>query len=725
MSKLISYMFSKKSLFILLLLVVGGGIFYAVQSSATRKVPTNRYERILVLVGEMLEDGHFSPKKIDDTFSKEVFSRFIKSLDPDKTYFLASDIEQFKKFETRIDDEIHGAPLQSFYLINEVYKKRVEEASAIYKELLQKPFDFSVDEAYIDEYEKINFAKNEAARKEVWRKKLKYHVLDTYVESVEQQEKNKGRENAVTKSKDELEKEAREKVQKRFDRMFDRFRNRFKDDDRFSLLVNDITESMDPHTTYFPPVEKRSFDESMSGEFFGIGASLTEDEDNNIKIATIVTGGPAQKSGEIQIGDIVLKVAQGADTPQELVGFEVPDAVRLIRGKKGTEVRLTIKKPDGSIKVISMIREKINLEETFAKSAIITGENNSRIGYIYLPEFYANFQDANGARCAADVAKEIMKLKAENVSGIVLDLRNNGGGSLMDVVQMVGLFIEEGPIVQVKSRDEAPTILRDRDKNLLWEGPLVVMVNEFSASASEIFAAAIQDYKRGLVVGSTTTYGKGSVQRNIELERTSWVSNANPSELGVIKLSLQKFYRVNGGSTQLKGVASDIVLPDQYEYLKLREKDEPTAMPWDEIPGTQYKVWSNGYNFSEIINRSNERIKQNKSFSGLKEQVNWLEKYNDKVYSLKLDKFRQNKQSLNNTIKAIDTLTKLSVPLNINNLAADMNAINSDSVKKERNNFFMRVRKNDLHLGETVNIINDMILQYQIAMNNKAAKAQN
>jgi carboxyl-terminal processing protease len=718
-------MFSKKSLFILLVLIVGGGVFYAVQSSSARKVPTNRYERILVLVGEMLEEGHFSPKKIDDQFSKEVFDRFIKSLDPDKTYFLASDIEQFKKFETRIDDEIHGAPLQSFYFINDVYKKRVEEASAIYKELLQKPFDFSVDEAYVDEYDKISFAKTEAARKEVWRKKLKYHVLDTYVESVEQQEKNKGRENAVTKSKDELEKDAREKVLKRFDRMFDRFRNRFKDDDRFSLLVNDITESMDPHTTYFPPVEKRSFDESMSGEFFGIGASLTEDEDNNIKIATIVTGGPAQKSGEIQIGDIVLKVAQGGDTPQELVGFEVPDAVRLIRGKKGTEVRLTIKKPDGSIKIVSMIREKINLEETFAKSAIITGENNSRIGYIYLPEFYANFQDANGARCAADVAKEIVKLKAENVAGIVLDLRNNGGGSLMDVVQMVGLFIEEGPIVQVKSRDEAPTILRDRDKNVLWEGPLVVMVNEFSASASEIFAAAIQDYKRGLVVGSTTTYGKGSVQRNIELERTSWVSNANPSDLGVIKLSLQKFYRVNGGSTQLKGVASDIVLPDQYEYLKLREKDEPAAMPWDEIPGTQYKVWSNGYNLSEIIERSNERIKQNKSFNGLKEQVNWLEKYNDKVYSLKLDKFRQNKQSLNNTIKAIDTLTKLPASLNINNLSADMNAINADSVKKERNNFFMRVRKNDLHLGETVNIINDMILQYQIAMNNKAAKAQN
>jgi len=717
-------MFSKKSLFILFVLVIGGGIFYAVQSSSARKIPTTRYERILVLVGEMLEEGHFSPKKIDDKYSKEVFDKFIKALDPDKVYFLASDIEQFKKFETKIDDEIHGAKLESFYLINEIYKKRVEETSVLYKEFLQKPFDFNVEETYVDDYDKISFPKNDAARKEAWRKKIKYEVLSRFVDATEVQEKNKGREQVVTKSKEELEKEARERTLKAYDKMYDRFRNRFKDDDRFSILVNTIAENMDPHTTYFAPVEKRSFDENMSGEFFGIGASLTEDENNNIKIATIVTGGPAQKSNEIQIGDIVLKVAQGADAPQELVGFEVPDAVRLIRGKKGTEVRLTIKKADGTIKVVSMIREKINLDETYAKSAIITDAGNNRIGYIYLPEFYANFQDPSGARCAADVAKEIMKLKAENISGIILDLRNNGGGSLMDVVQMVGLFIPDGPVVQVKSRDESPTVLRDRDNNVLWEGPLVVMVNEFSASASEIFAAAIQDYKRGLVVGSTTTYGKGTVQRNIDLERTSWTSN-NPSDLGVVKLSLQKFYRINGGSTQLKGVASDIVLPDQYEYLKLREKDEPTALPWDEIPSAQYKTWSNDYSFADIVKRSNERIQQNKSFISIKDYSNWLEKYNDKVYSLKLDKFRKEKQELSNTVRAIDTLTKLPNALNFVNLNVDMAVISQDTLKKERNEMFLRFRRNDLNLGETVNIMNDMIQQHRIALNNRSAKAQN
>ncbi|MEQ1800265.1 MAG: S41 family peptidase, partial [Lacibacter sp.] len=435
---------------LILVLLLGGSIFYAVQSSSTRKEPGSRFERILQLVGEFLEEGHFNPKKIDDTFSKEVFAKYLKSLDPDKTYFLEADVSQLKKFETKIDDEIHGSKLESFYLFNKLYIQRVQEASMLYKEILQKPFDFTTDESYSDDEEKTVFAKTEAARKEVWRKKLKYMTLSTYVDLIEQQEKNKGKEGFTAKTNVELEKEAREKVTKSLDKMFDRFRNRFKDEDRFNLFVNDITESMDPHTTYFPPIEKRSFDEQMSGEFFGIGASLTEEE-GNIKVATIVTGSPAAKSGQIQIGDIIQKVAQGKDEPQDLTGFEVPDAVRLIRGKKDTEVRLTIKKASGEVKIVSIIREKINLDETFAKSTIIKGPDNYKIGYIYLPEFYANFQDPNGARCAADVAKEIVKLKQEGINGIILDLRLNGGGSLMDVVQMVGLFIEDGPVVQVKS----------------------------------------------------------------------------------------------------------------------------------------------------------------------------------------------------------------------------------------------------------------------------------
>jgi carboxyl-terminal processing protease len=722
MSNFIQYMFSKKSLLIILVLMLGGSIFYAVQSSATRNEPTNRFERILQLIGEFLEEGHYNPKKIDDEFSKTVFTKFLKDLDGDKTYFLKSDIDQFKKYETKVDDEIHGSRLESFYAVNTVYKKRMEEVALLYKEILSKPFDFAVEEKYMDDDDKRTYAKTEAERKEAWRLKLKYYTLDRYVDLVEQQEKNKGKEGFVAKTNVQMEKEAREKVLKTFDRMFDRFRNRFKDEDRFNYLVNSITETMDPHTSYLPPLEKIAFDEQMSGgEFFGIGASLLEEE-GNIKITSVVAGGAAAKSGEIEVGDFVLKVAQGAAEPQDLIGFEVPDAVRLIRGKKGTEVRLTIKKPSGAIKVVTMIREKIDLEENRAKSTIIKGPDNHKIGYIYLPAFYADFQDANGNRCAQDVAKEIIKLKAEGVNGLIIDLRTNGGGSLMETVEMVGLFIEEGPVVQVKSRDESPTILRDRNKNVLWDGPLTVMVNEFSASASEIFAGAIQDYKRGLVVGSTSTYGKGTVQRNIELDRASWTSN-NPSELGNIKLTLQKFYRVTGASTQLKGVVPDVVLPDQYEYLKLREKDEPFALTWDEIGSAQYKVWKSDFDFNYIVQQSKQRISQSPTFKLIGEKSDWLSKYDDKHFSLKIDKFRQDKKTLGNTIQTIDSLTKLSSPLEVSNLDVDLAAIKGNTNKEERNKSFINRLKNDLHLGETVNIMNDMIQQYFIAQNKQAARS--
>lgn len=716
-------MFSKKSLLIILVLLLGGSIFFAVQSSSTRREPTNRFERILKLIGEFLEEGHYNPKKIDDGFSKVVFDKFLKYLDSEKSYFLQADIKEFKKYEGRIDDEIHGVQLESFYAINTVYKKRMEEVAAIYKEILQKPFDFNVDEKYLDDDEKRTYAKNEAERKEAWRLKLKYYTLDRYVDLLEQQEKSKGKEGYVAKTNAQLEKEAREKVLKTFDRMFDRLRNRFKDEDRFNYLVNSITETMDPHTNYLPPLEKIAFDEQMSaGEFFGIGASLQE-EDGNIKIASIVAGGAAAKSGEIQVGDFILKVAQGSAEPQDLTGFEVPDAVRLIRGKKDTEVRVTIKKPSGAIKVVTMIREKIDLEENRAKSTIIKGPDNHKIGYIFLPAFYADFQDANGNRCAQDVAKEIIKLKAEGVQGLIIDLRLNGGGSLMETVEMVGLFIEDGPVVQVKSRDEAPTILRDRNKNVLWEGPLTVMVNEFSASASEIFAGAIQDYKRGLVVGSTSTYGKGTVQRNIELDRASWVSN-NPSDLGNIKLTLQKFYRVTGASTQLKGVVPDVVLPDQYEYLKMREKDEPTALPWDEIGSAQFKTWKSDFDLNYIIQQSKQRVAQNPAFTQIVEKTNWLSNYDDKHFSLKIDKYRQEKKVLGNTLQAIDSVTKLNTPLEVTNLDVDMTAIKGNTNKEERNKLFITRLKNDLHLGETVNIMSDMIQQHFIAQNKQAAKTE-
>jgi carboxyl-terminal processing protease len=377
----------------------------------------------------------------------------------------------------------------------------------------------------------------------------------------------------------ELEKEAREKVLKIMDRTFDRYRFKFNDDEKFSYYVNAITNMMDPYTEFFPPVDKRYFDEQLSGQFFGIGASL-QYEDGNIKVGSLLTGSPAWKSEQIEVGDFITKVAQGNDQPVDLTGYTVEDAVKLIRGKKGTEVKLTLKKTDGTVKTVSLIRDKIVQDETFARSTVIE-EGTSKIGYIFLPEFYANFDDPTGSRSALDVAKEVAKLKQQKVDGIVIDLRNNGGGSLYDVVQIAGLFIDQGPIVQVKDRDGRPTVMRDKDGNVLYDGPLAVMVNEFSASASEIFAAAIQDYGRGVIIGSTSTYGKGTVQRSIALDGDNFLSNN--SELGSLKLTLQKFYRINGGSTQLKGVVPDIVIPDKYEYLKFREKDNTNALKWDEI----------------------------------------------------------------------------------------------------------------------------------------------
>lgn len=536
-----------------------------------------------------------------------------------------------KKYETRIDDEIKGADAAFFLAAGKNFNQRMEEVALVYSEFLLKPFDFTVDEEVVLDADKLSYPATEAERKERWRKKLKYLTLERYVESLDIREKNKGKEGFVVKTDEELEKEAREKVKKLMDRTFDRFRFKFSDDDKFNVFVNAITTTMDPHSEFFPPVDKRYFDEEMSGRFYGIGASLQYDE-GNIKVASILTGSPAAKSGELQPGDFIQKVAQGKEEPTDLTGFVVTDAVKLIRGKKGTEVRLTVKKLDGTIKVVTLIRDEIVQDETFARSAVVK-TTGGKIGYIFLPEFYADFDNPNGNRSYIDVMKEVVKLKEEKVDGIVIDLRNNGGGSLYDVVQMAGLFIEDGPIVQVKDKENKASVLKDKDRNVLYTGPLAVMVNEFSASASEIFAAAIQDYGRGVVIGSTSTYGKGTVQRNIGLDSETGFSMSN-SELGTVKLTLQKFYRINGGSTQLRGVASDIVLPDNLEYLKVREKDDEDALPWDEINKSPYSAWNSGYDLKTIQQLSSQRLENDVRFKLIKENTDWLAKQNDRTYSL-------------------------------------------------------------------------------------------
>lgn len=697
--------------------------------------PATKYERILHNIGEILSEVHYSPKSIDDDFSREIFKKYLgEKIDPQKNVFLQEDIEELRRFETRLDDEIRGGAVQFVPAVSVIYKKRILEAEQMYRELLERPFDFSVDESVSFDPEQRNFPASLKEKKEFWRKRMKYLVLERYADLLSERDKaantasaavkadNAGSgaartvkaDTGVVKTDAGLEKEARDRVLKIMNRSFDRLKRKFEDDDSFNTYVNTVTETMDPHTTFFPPVEKRYFDEQMSGRFFGIGAALREEE-GNIKIVTLITGSPAWKSGEITVGDVIVKVAQGSEEPVDITGFLVEDAVKIIRGEKGTEVKLELKKADGSLKTVSLIRDEIVQDEVFARSAIINSPKG-KIGFIYLPEFYADFDDPKGARCSDDVRKEIIRLKEEKVDGIIMDLRNNGGGSLYDVVQMVGLFIEEGPIVQVKDREGKPQIYRDRDKTVLYDGPLAVMVNEFSASASEIFAAAIQDYDRGIIIGSTSTYGKGTVQRNIGLDKTLGLLQPN-SELGTIKLTLQKFYRINGGSTQLRGVESDIALPDVLEYSPVREKNNPDALPWDEIQKADYARWRYKLDLSPIKTASHSRISNSSSFNTIRTNAQWLSEQNDKMYTLNLKKYQDQQKQIREKVKQIDSLNKTPDEVDVLALAEDLKKLEADQGKSERFKQWIKNLRSDIYLDESVKVINDMIVQDNLVYN--------
>ncbi len=676
--------------------------------------PPTKNETILRTVGAMLEQGHYSPKKIDDQFSKEIFTEYLKRMDPSKRILLEKDINKLRKYETRIDDEVHGGSIDFFKALDEIYKVRLVEAEDIYKQVIEKPFTFDKDEAIELDWDKIDFASSENEKKDRWRKYLKLQTLERYNDLLEQQEKNKSKADFVAKSNEALEQEARAKVKKAMDKYFDRLKNKFDENERFAMLVNTITNQMDPHTDFFPPVEKRSFDERLSGRFFGIGALLMQ-EDDKIKIRSVSAGGPAWKSGEIQANDIILKVAQGAAEPEDITGFTTDDAVKVIRGAEGSEVRLTIQKPDGTQKVIPIIRAELKLDETFARSVVINS-GKYKIGLIDLPAFYADFNRPQAARCSKDVAKEVEKLKAEGVDGIILDIRDNGGGSLQEVVNMVGLFIKTGPVVQIRDRAGRPSQMADNDPSVLYDGPLVVMVNERSASASEIFASAIQDYKRGVVVGSSSTYGKGTVQRAFPVGGGGNGSGAG--DLGAVHLTLQKYYRINGGATQLKGVESDVVLTGVYEAYKMREKDSPNALIWDEMPKATYQTWQTAPDVSVLQQKSKDRLSADNVFKAIEDNTNVLADTRKTTRALELQKYKVQLKEIKDISGKVRELTKLKNDLSVANLQGDLAVINSDSLKKDRNDFWVKYLKKDVYLNETINVMDDVIQQKGMAVKN-------
>ncbi len=708
---------------ILIPLVITGALaaFFSFRyASEDNSSNEDRRKMILETVMKAINTGHYSPRPVDDSLSAMIYKKAM-DVDYDKRFFTQEDINQLQPYKFKIDDEINAGTFDFYDKMNGIYLKRINDAEAYYKELIEQPFTFTVEEKIELNGEKLNYAANDADLKDRWRKFLKYRTLAKYVDLKKDQDKkkeNKDSVNAKYKTDAELEVDARATVRKSMDYYFKRL-HKPKDNERFAAFINNITNSEDPHTDYLPPQDKARFDEAMSGTFFGIGAQLRDDE-GKVKIVSIIAGSPSWKQGQLKAGDEIQKVGQGAAEPVDVQGYEIDDVVKLIRGKKGTEVRLTVKKVNGAVQVIPIIRGEVLIEEVFAKSAIINGKEGN-VGYIYLPEFYSDFQHIDGRRCAEDVALEVMKLKKAGVKGIVLDLRYNGGGSLQDVVDMAGQFVDQGPVVQVKTNKSAPMTLGDTQPGILYDGPMIVMVNQGSASASEIMAAALQDYKRAVIVGSTT-FGKGTVQNLKSLDDfANWkeklglglasegeVATAEP--IGSIKMTIQKFYRVNGGSTQLKGVTPDIQLPNPYEMIDYGERREAAALKWDEIPAAPYQASTKGLNTTELAAQSKKRIAANPTFNLIQENAQRIKKLEENnSYSLTVAGYKKELDEANATSKKLEDIEKKVTQLTITNPKDDLARINMDSTTIKKNDEWLKNLKKDIYLAETINIMNDMM----------------
>ncbi|MFI0427030.1 MAG: carboxy terminal-processing peptidase [Flavobacterium sp.] len=695
--------FMKRNYKVILLITALSAVLWSFIPKDKKEDP-EKDKLLLELLTFVLEKGHYSPVALDDAFSKKVYAKYLDGIDPTKRFFLQSDIDEFSKYETQIDDMIKDKDLTFFNLTNSRLLQRMDESRDIYENILDKPFDFNTNESINVDYEKLPFAKNKKELADRWRKQLKLQALSSITDKQKLEEDKKAKDASYqSKSFDEIEKEVRENSLKSLNEYFDFIQKELDRNDWFSIFLNSIVERFDPHTFYFSPDDKEKFDVSMSGTFEGIGARLQKKNDA-VEVSELISGGPAWKGKELEAGDLILKVGQGKEEPIDVAGMRLDDVVKKIKGPKGTEVRLTVKKVDGSIKVITIIRDEVETEETFAKSSIVE-KGGKRFGIIYLPKFYISFENKENRDAYKDVATEIERLKAQNIDGIIMDLRDNGGGSLETVVKMVGLFIPEGPVVQVKAPGRNPEILPDPDKKVQYDGPLIVMINNFSASASEIFAAAIQDYKRGIIVGSKHSYGKGTVQNVIDLNQ--FIRGNSYGDLGALKTTIQKFYRINGGSTQREGVQSDIVFPDRFSYLDMGERDEESALPWDKIEPAKYEPLN--INYDNIIANSKRRIAANNYFNLIDENAKWIfERKDENDYSLNLNEFKKEMAISDAKIKKFKAISDYNNKLQFQSLPNEVVLFEKDSLLKQKRERWHEDLQKDVYIDEALNVIIDM-----------------
>ena len=664
-------------------------------------------DRLLVdLVSYVLDKLHYDPQIINDDFSIKVYDDFIHAVDSQKRFLLKSDLELFSQYRLSIDDQINTSEITFFNVVHETLKIRIDEVESFYNEILEVPFNFQINEEINLDYENLEYAENTNELKKIWRKRLKLSALDGYASKKEINDEEKEDVEKKILSDSEIEKESRTSIANNLKDFF-QFNSELERADWFSIYLNSIVTQFDPHTSYFAPEAKEIFDQNISGKFQGIGARLFK-RNQQVEISEIIIGGPVWRDNLLNVGDIIIAVAQSIEEePIEISLMKLSDATDLIKGEKGTNVFLTVKRVDGGIEQVEITRDVVELEETYAKSSIIKDDSNV-YGLINLPRFYVDFADYGERNAASDIKNEILGLKSKGINGLILDLRNNGGGSLKTVVDITGFFIEKGPVVQVKSIGGRKEILRDNDPSVIWDGPLVILVNEFSASASEILAAALQDYNRAIILGSKQTYGKGTVQNVIDLNNV--ISGNTYGDLGSLKITTDKFYRVNGGSTQLEGVKSDLIFPNRYSYIDIGEKDLENPLSWDKIDPAKYDNSVKIFNYSQAITNSIDRISQNEYFSLIDQHAKLIKsKQDDKTISLDYKSYKEDREKFKSQTDKLKIIEEFISPYlfewNENNL--NSNSSYNDDMKEKRDRWIETLEK-DIYVDEAMNLLKDL-----------------
>ena len=672
------------------------------------KNPDPEKDKVLISVlNYMLTRGHYVQKELNDEFSEMVFNNFIDGLDPSKRYFTKNDLKEFSKYKFQIDNQLKESDIAFYSLVYGRFLDKIKNAKNYYGAILKKPFNYKKDEIIDLDYKKIAYASSEKELLNFWRKQLKLQTIDRIQEQENlDEEKFKKDKSYKKRSFSVLEKKARAEVMTSMENLYIRI-DELEHRDWFSTFLNSIVAAFGPHTTYMPPNIKESFDQDMSGKLEGIGARLQK-KGIYTHIVELVSGGPAWKQGELEEGDIILKVAQENKEPLDIVGMRLDDAIKFIKGPKDTKVLLTVKKKiDGTTQVITITRDIVQLDETFVKSSVVE-KDGKKYGVIDLPKFYINFDDRNFRDSAKDMEKEIERLKEENVEGLLIDLRNNGGGSLDTAIKIAGLFVDKGPVVQIKYRNETPVVREDIDPKIQWTGSLVVLVNELSASASEIFAAAMQDYNRAVILGGNQTYGKGTVQNILPINK--FYPNYD-QDLGYLKMTIQKFYRINGGSTQVEGVYSDIAMPTRFSYMKYGERDLEGALPWDKVPQASYTQVNSYSNFSDVVTTSIERINKDPKFQLIDEYAKWLKKeQDDSSYSLNYKQYQKELKQREDFAKKFKSVFKYQSGLAFNSPSYEIPLFKENIDLKEKRNAWHKNLSKDLYISEALNVLSQLKL---------------